>query len=141
MVGDAGHGGSELKAQLGALAVLLGDSIDIVEDGGDEGVDIVVGDIVTDEDDCRDCNGLDILRGAVDVSGDGVSGVVGAAGEELIHVLVIDADEVDLSAGGQVNDSSGGSAGDDEGRVDLLILQALGAVAEALVNGGDVGLG
>ena len=53
-------------------------------------------------------------------------------------MLVIDADEVDLSAGGQVNDSSGGSAGDDEGRVDLLILQALSAVAEALVLGVDI---
>ena len=53
-------------------------------------------------------------------------------------MLIIDADQVNLTAGAQVGDGGGGGAGHDEGGVDLAVLQAVGAVTEALVNGGNI---
>ena len=55
-------------------------------------------------------------------------------------MAVVEADEVDAAGGGEVGDGRGGRTGDDERGVDLAVLQALGAVAEALVHSGDVRL-
>ena len=55
-------------------------------------------------------------------------------------MAVVEADKVDAAGGGKVGDGRGGRTGDDERGVDLAVLQALGAVAEALVHGRDVRL-
>ena len=136
MIGNAGDAGSELQAQLCGLAVL--ELVSVVKDGGNEGVDSVLGDVVAGQNHCGHSHGLGILRHAVGVGADGVLAVVGGGGDELVDVLVIDADQVNLTAGAQVGDGGGGGAGHDEGGVDLAVLQAVGAVAEALVNGLDV---
>ena len=136
MVGNGGDGRTELNAQLLGLAVL--DAAGVFKDGGNELVDRIRGDIVADEDDCCNGDGLDVVGSAVGVSGDDAARVVGGGGEQGVHVLVVDADEVDAAGGRKVGDGGGGCAGDDECRVDLAVLQALSAVAEALVNGGDV---
>lgn len=55
-------------------------------------------------------------------------------------MAVVEADKVDITGSGEVGDGRGGRTGDDERGVDLAVLQALGAVAEALVHGGDIAL-
>ena len=56
-------------------------------------------------------------------------------------MLLVQADQVHGAAGGQVHDGGGGRAGHHEGRVDFLVLQAVRAVAEALVHGADAAVG
>ncbi len=53
-------------------------------------------------------------------------------------MLVIEGDEVDILRGGKVGDGGRGSAGDDERRIDLAVLQGVSAVAEGLIGGLDV---
>ena len=56
-------------------------------------------------------------------------------------MLVIQADQVHALAGREGGNGGGGGAGDDEGRVDLAVLQRFGAVTEGLVGGLDVVFG
>ena len=56
-------------------------------------------------------------------------------------MLVVKGNEVDVLGGGEVGDGGRGSAGDDEGRIDLTVLDIVGAVAEGLVGRDDVVLG
>lgn len=50
MIGDAGDGGGKVQIQLLALIMLLADRVLVLEDGGGEGVDIILGDIVPGDD-------------------------------------------------------------------------------------------
>ncbi|MPM86532.1 hypothetical protein SDC9_133621 [bioreactor metagenome] len=56
-------------------------------------------------------------------------------------MLVVQAHQIHALGGGQRGDGGGGSAGHDESRVQLAVLQRVGAVAEALIGGVDVLLG
>ena len=138
MIRYIGDGGCKLEAELCALCVCLGQLIKIVEGRGQEVVDSILGNVVACQNNSCNCNGGDIVGRVVDILLDGVLAVVGAVGDELIDVLLVKADEVDLTADGKVGDSGGGSACNDEGCVDLAVLQALSGVAEVEVLGIDV---
>ncbi len=56
-------------------------------------------------------------------------------------MLVIQAHQIHALGGGQRGDGGGGSAGHNEGRVQLAVLQRVCTVAEALIGGVDVLLG
>ena len=141
MIGDGGDGRAEGGVDLLVLRVALGQIRGIVEDVLRERVDRVLGDIVAGEDDGGDSDGDRVGVQTVDIRRDGDLGVVRGCGEQLIDVLVIEGDEVDVLRGGEVGDGGRGRAGDDERRVDLAVLQGVGAVAEGLIGGLDVSLG
>ena len=102
MIRYISDGGGKLEAELSALCVCLGQLVKIVEDCGHEVVNCILGDIVPCENDCCDCDGVNIVGSAVDILLDGVGAVVGAICDELIGVLLVEADEVNLAAGAQV---------------------------------------
>ena len=77
MVGNVRDGGSELEGQLRAFSVLLGNLVDVVEDRGDEFVDVILAHIVPHQDDCCDCDRADIFRETVRACGDREFCVVG----------------------------------------------------------------
>ena len=56
-------------------------------------------------------------------------------------MLVVKAHKIDLTGRGERGDGGGGSAGDDERRLDLAVLQGLDAVAEGLIGRVDVLVG
>ena len=138
MIRYIGDGGSELEAELCALCVCLGQIIKIVEGCGEEVVNSVLGDIVPCKNDCCDCNGGNIIGSAVDVLCDGVFLVVGAHPNELCNMLCVKADEVNLTADRKVGDCGGGCACNDEGCVDLAVLQTVCGVCEVEVLGLNV---
>ena len=60
MIGHRSHGSGILQAQLSALGMLGGDVLGVLEDGGHEGVDLVLRDIVAGENDSADSNGVGV---------------------------------------------------------------------------------
>ena len=95
MIRDGSDGSREVEIQLSTLCVSSGDGIDVLKDTIQEVVDISLGDIVVRDDDCADSDSVDILRRAVSILGDGVLGIVRGLGDQLLDVLVIQADQVD----------------------------------------------
>lgn len=61
MIRNAGNGRALLEANLGILGVILDEVGSVVEDVGREGVDILLGDSVVDDDDGVDTDGDDII--------------------------------------------------------------------------------
>ena len=141
MVGQAA-GGGVLHVQLSALGVHLGDGVDVLEDGGDDGISLVLGHVLVGDDGGLHAHGGDVLVDAlIGAGGDDALGVGAGDLLQLGDVLLVQADQVAALGGGQVDHGGGGSAGDDERGVDLAVLQGLGGIAKAEVLGIDVGLG
>ena len=92
----------------------MADLVDVIEDSGYEVVYSCLGNVVAGDDDCRDCDGGNVLGSAVNVLGDGVLFVVGAGSDQAVDVLLIEGDEVDLLASAEVLNSGSGSACNDE---------------------------
>lgn len=105
MIRNVGYGGGEVDVELGGLGV--GQVGAVLEDGGDEVVDVGLGDVVARDDYGVDGDGGAVLRGAVDVGGDGVGAVVGAGLAQSGDVLLVKADQVDALGGGQGGDGGG----------------------------------
>ena len=141
MVGHGGDGGAVVQADLAVLGVAGGQVGGVVEDVGHQGVHGILGHVVAGQQHGAHAHGGHVTVGAVGVGRDGAGGVVGGGGQELGNVLVVQAHQVDGLGGGKVGDGGGGGTGHDEGGVDLAVLQGVGAVAEGLVGGLDVGLG
>ena len=138
IVRNVSDGGSKLKAEFCALAVLLCDGIDVVKNGGNEGVDGIVGNIVIAEDNCCNSNRVGIFGEIVGCSRNSVLAVVRGESNQLVCLFIFNGDEVNIAGSGEVSDGSGGSTGNDEGCVNLVVLQGFSAVCEALVYGVDV---
>ena len=120
----------------------MGQLVGVLENIGHEGIDGIVGDIVGSQNHRAHGDGLHIaVQALIGVCGNGDGHVVGALCDKGIGVLLVDADQMHVLAGGQVGDGHGGRTGHNEGCVDLAVLQGGGAVAEALVLGLDVLLG
>ena len=80
MIRHALDRGGSLEVQLCALAVLSGDGVKVIEDGGHERIDLVGRNIVTRDDDCADGDGagVDLGRGTGIVFFVGVAAAAGA---------------------------------------------------------------
>ena len=90
MVGDGGDGGSTLEAELGVLGMSVCLSLCAVEDGLHELVDGILRDAVVGDDDCLDSDGGDVsVLTLVGAGLDGVSCVVGAGGQKLLDMLLV----------------------------------------------------
>ena len=132
MIGNAGDGSGKVEGKLVGLVVGLLQLVNVVENAGDEVVDVLFGDIVTRDDNRTDCHGRGILGHVVGRSGNHVLAVIGRRGDQSVNVLIVQADEVNLLCGSERGNGGGGGAGNDEGGVNLAVLQSLGAVAEGL---------
>ena len=85
MIRHALDRGGSLEVQLCALAVLSGDGVKVIEDGGHERIDLVGRDIVAGDDDRADGDGVGIdLGSGTRVVGLGV-GIAAAAGAQRKH--------------------------------------------------------
>ena len=131
MIRDRGDGGGKVEIQLAVLGVAGDLCLGIIEQVLREVVDRVLGNVVTGQNDRADRNRGHIAVGAVNIGGDDVLGVVVRRCAEAFDVLVVKGNEVDVLGGGEVSDGGRGSAGDDEGRIDLAVLDALGVVERA----------
>ena len=138
MIRDRGDGGGKVEIQLAVLGVAGDLCLGIIEQVLREVVDGILRNVVTGQNDRADRNRGHIAVGAVNIGGDDVLGVVVRRCAEAFDVLVVKGNEVDVLGGGEVSDGGRGSAGDDEGRVDLAVLDVVGAVAEGLVGRDDV---
>ena len=126
VIGNAGDGGGKVERKLIGLVVGLLQLVNVVEDAGNEVVDILLGNIVTDDDNRADGHGRGILGHVVSRGGNHVLAVVGRCGNQSVNMLVIQADKVNAVGGGERGDRGGGGAGNDEGGVNLAVLQGLG---------------
>ena len=138
MIRDRGDGGGKVEIQLAVLGVAADQIGGVVEQILREVVDGILRNVVTGQNDRADRNRGHIAVGAVNIGGDDVLGVVVRRCAEAFDVLVVKGDEVHVLGGGEVGDGGRGSAGDDEGRVDLAVFDVVGAVAEGLVGRDDV---
>ena len=136
MIGNGGDGSGKVQIQLSSLAV--GQIGDVLEGAVQEVVHVSLAHVVAGDDNSAHSHSGGVLSQVVGLGGDGVRAVVGGGGDQGVNVLLIQADQGNLTGGGQVGDRNGGSAGNHEGGVDLSVLQGLGGISEGLIGGGDV---
>ena len=116
-----------------------GDVVLALQDGLDDGVSGVVIEIgAADERRLHGDGGAVLVKSGVGTGGQNELGVPRAVGKQLFHVFVVKADHVHGLGSGKLGNGRGRSAGAEERRVDLAVLEALGAVAEGLVHGGNI---
>ena len=86
MIGHGGDGGGEVQIQFAALGVLIRDGGGILKDGGNKGVDVVLGHVVPDDDHRAYGHGIRVhsRRAAAVGSSPGVFGGSAAIGLVLI---------------------------------------------------------
>ena len=125
MIRHGGDGGTELQAQLAILGMAADQISGVVKDIGGQGIDGILGHIVAGQDHSGHGHGGHILVQTVHILGDHGLGVVIGGLQQLGDMLVVQADQMHVLGGGQIGDSSGGSAGHDEGGVDLAVLQGV----------------
>ena len=116
-----------------------GDVVLALHDGLDDGVSGVVVKIgAADERSLHGDGGAVLVKPGVGTGGQNELGVPRAGSEQLFHVRVVKADHVHGLGGGELGNGRGRSAGAEERGVDLAVLEALGAVTEGLVHGGNI---
>ena len=110
MIGQAA-GGGVLQVQLSALGMGLGDGVGVLEDGGDDGVGLVLSHVLVGNDGGLDAHGHDVLVDAlIGAGGDQGLGVGAGDADQLLDVLVVQGDQIAALGGGQVDHGGGGSA-------------------------------
>ena len=87
MIRHGGNGGGKGQIQLAALGVLLGDGVGVLEDGGDEFVDVVLGHVIPGDDHRAHSHGVGVhglgLGAGAGVGGGAGSAVRGSVGAAL----------------------------------------------------------
>ena len=115
------------------------DVLGVLEDGGDDGVGLIVGHVAIGDHDGLHGHGRDVLVDAgIGASGDRALGVSAVELLQLGDVFLIHADQVSALGGAQVDHSGGGGARDHEAGVDLAVLQRFGGIAKGEVLRIDV---